>query len=180
MKSQIDYIVTNDFEGAKQRFDNANKRWKKHWYETCLIIAKKVKDLFKKYIFDPVNLTITKINEKLKKIQGKSFVYLIKMFDENNNYVFLKVGKSNNVDIRLMALSKQYYKKDKIKISRVEKIHTWELPNSHLAEAFEQVLHSFLSSHYINIPNDRYPAINLLEEDLIEFEKRYKLMESFF
>lgn len=73
MKSQIDYIVTNDFEGAKQRFDNANKRWKKHWYETCLIIAKKVKDLFKKYIFDPINLTITKINEKLKKNTGKIF-----------------------------------------------------------------------------------------------------------
>jgi hypothetical protein len=32
------YIDNNDFEGAKERLDNTNDRWRSHWYETCVEI----------------------------------------------------------------------------------------------------------------------------------------------
>ena len=122
-RTAIDFIVANDFEGAKEKFDNANARWKKHWFDACVRIAEKVKEWATKYIFDPVALTITKIVKKVKKAvskkTGEAYVYLIKMFDDYNRYAFLKAGKANSLKERLGDLSKQLYKKSDTKIERI-------------------------------------------------------------
>ena len=177
------YISNNDFEGARERFATSNARWKQHWFDTCSEIVKNCKTWLDKYILDPVNLTITEIVKKtkaaIKKHAGTSNVYLIKMFDIDNKYVFLKGGKADDVSKRLRDLSNQEYKRDNVRILRVEIVKTWELPNSHLAESFEQALHAYLCKFYDNNPNDRYYPTELTEEQFAELDRRYEIFCNF-
>ena len=70
--TRIDYIRENDFEGARERFESANKRWKQHWFNVCVEIAEKAKDWLKKYILDPVTLTIERIKKVATKTEGSN------------------------------------------------------------------------------------------------------------
>lgn len=183
-KTALDYIVANDFEGAKQKFDASNSRWKKHWFDACFQIAERVKEWATKYIFDPVALTIEKITTRARKSApkkpGESNVYLIKMFDDLDEYAFLKVGKANDLRERLSTLSRQLYRRSNTQIARVEILKTWTLPSNHLAESFEQALHHYLSGLFTNIPNDRYDPVELTPEQLGELDRRYELMTALF
>lgn len=183
-KSASAYVASNDFEGAKARFDSANGRWRKHWFDACYQIAQKVKDWATKYIFDPIALTIEAITQRAKKIAPKqpseSHVYLIKMFDNCGKYVFLKAGKANDLRERLGNLSKHKYKRSDTQIANIEILKTWTLPSNHLAESFEQALHHYLSSLFVNIPNDRYDPVELTDEQMCEIDRRYELMTALF
>lgn len=179
-KSSTIYIQQNDFEGAKERFENANKQWKQHWFDTCATIAKKAKEWLEIYILDPIKLTITKIYKTTKDYVSNSYVYLIKMFDDKDNYIFLKAGKADNPKERFSTLSKNFYKRDNIQITKVIPLRVWGMPNNHLAQAFEQIVHSYLSSLFQNIPNDRYAPVEITEEIFNEIERKYELMTNFF
>ena len=186
-KSSTTYINENDFEGAKARFEQSTARWKQHWFDTCMEIFENCAEWGKKYILDPVNRTITAVIEKakktisrvIKKHDGTSNVYLIKMFDTDGDYVFLKGGKADDITKRLRDLSRQEYKRDNVQIDRVEIIKTWELPNSHLAESFEQALHAYLCNFFDNIPNDRYYPQELTAEQFAELDRRHEIICSF-
>ena len=115
----------------------------------------------------------------IKKYDGTSNVYLIKMFDTDGDYVFLKGGKADDITKRLRDLSRQEYKRDNVQIDRVEIIKTWELPNSHLAESFEQALHAYLCNFFDNIPNDRYYPKELTAEQFAELDRRHEIICSF-
>lgn len=178
-KSAIQCIETNDFEEAKNRFDNARARWVRHWFNTCFTIAKNNEDIFKKYIFDSDEATITalvltKIN---KRNVGEAYVYLIKMFDLEGNFVYLKGGKTNNLERRFYELGRQHYKREDLHISRVEEVKSWCLPSEHLAESFEQLLHAYFAKFLENTPNDRWTPIDISEEDFIELERRYQIIK---
>ena len=180
-KTREEYIQFNDFEGALMRFNETNARWKKHWFNACVEIANRCKSWHKKYSFySNPNLLIVKADKEAKE-QNKnlSYVYLIKMYDDEDDYVFLKCGKANDVNVRLRTLSKQAYKREDVQIERVEIIKTWELPSSHLAESFEQAVHDYLSKLYENIPNDRYYPQTLTEQQFAELEKRYEIIRAF-
>lgn len=170
------YIRENDFEGAKERFDSANNRWKQHWFDVCMEIAEKAKDWLKKYILDPITLTIEKVKKVANKSEGSN-VYLIKMFDINNVYTYLKAGKADILERRLKQLIK-LYKKENVFVSNIEVIKTWHLPNSHLAECFEQSVHAYLAKLFYHIPNDRYAPVELNEEHFAEIERRYEIISA--
>lgn len=184
VKTAVDYINENDFEGALDKFDKANPRWKKHWFNTCYSIAQTVKEWATKYIFDPIALTITKIEMFVKKTvskkAGEAYVYLIKMFDENGRYTYLKAGKANNVNHRMKELSNNLYHRENVQIANVDILQTWTLPSSHMAEAFEQVVHHYLSGLFRHIPNDRYEPVELTEEHLAVINHKYELMSALF
>ena len=184
-KSAKEYISSNDFEGAKARFDKSYKQWKQHWFDTCYAIAQKVKTWATKYIFDPINLTITAIAEKVKKVISKknteSHVYLIKMFDENGSYRYLKAGKANVLKDRFNQLNDKLYKQPEVvQISRLEILKTWVLPNEKLAEAFENIIHSYLGSIFTHVPKDRYHPIEVTADHIAEIDRKYELMTAFF
>lgn len=183
-KTAMDYIVENDFEGAKLKFDTSNSRWRKHWFDTCYRIAQKVKSWATKYIFDPVALTIEEIGKHIKKIApkkaGESHVYLIRMYDDSDKYVFLKAGKANDLKDRLRDLSKHLYRRSNTQIARVEILRTWTLPSNHLAESFEHALHHYLSGLFENIPNDRYDPVELTPAHMSEIDRRFELMTALF
>lgn len=180
MKSAKDYIATNDFKGAKERFDKANKGWKAHWFNTCVEIFDTCKDWAKEYIIDPINKTITAIKETIKKTVPKtlttSHTYLIKMFDKNGEWVFTKIGKANDISKRIKDFINHHYSRQNITIADVEIIKEYEVPNDDLA----QVLESFMRNHFRKshelIPNDRFAAFEPTDEDLNEFERYYNLV----
>lgn len=177
--TRIDYIRENDFEGAKERFESANNRWKQHWFDVCVEIAERAKGWLMKYVLDPIALTIEKVKSVVKKSK-ESHVYLIKMFDENNDYVFLKAGKADILENRFKQLIGKRYSGNNTLITGIEVIKTWTLPTNHLAEAFEQLIHAYLSKLFYNYPNDRYDPVELTDEHFAEIERRYELMPTFF
>ena len=177
-RSAKDYIKENDFEGAKERFEKSERRWRKHWYNTCLEIARKVRFWLRKYVFDPIALTIRELTEADQ--VDEPCTYLIRMYDEDGEYTYLKAGKAKILEDRLQTLRGKHYKRENIKIGEVEVIKTWKLPTEHLAEAFEQVVHHYLSTIYNNIPNDRYDPVELTEEQFAEIDRRYEMMTAFF
>ena len=182
-KSAIDFIADGDFEGAKEKFDNANARWKGHWFNTCATIAKQCSEWATKYLIDPIKMTITAIGQFVKKRAPKnndeeSHVYLIKMYDEDGNHVFNKVGKANDLKQRLSTLNRQLYRRSGTQISGIEIIKTWTLATNHLAESFEQLLHSIMCKKYENIPNDRYTPVQLSAEEVAEMDRVYTVFTS--
>lgn len=183
-KTAVEYINDNDFEGAKEKFDTARGRWKKHWFDTCFQIAQTVKEWASKYIFDPLTLTITKIEMFVKKVvsqkEGEAYVYLIKMYDDNGQYTYLKAGKADNINRRMRELSNNLYRRENVQIANVDILQTWTLPSSHMAEAFEQVVHHYLSGLFRHIPNDRYEPVELDENHLAAINHKYELMSALF
>ena len=172
------YVGHNDFEGAKQRFENAYKNWKQHWFDTCVEIFNNSKEWAKKYILDPITLTIEPIIQKTTKKQtkrhaGESHTYIIKMFNDCGKYVFLKNGKADDVSRRMRELSKQEYKRDGEQIARVEVLKTYDFPSADLAESFEKIVHNYLTKFFSRIPNDRYEPAELTTEQYGEIDRMY-------
>ena len=176
-----DYVSTNDFEGAKERFDNANKRWKSHWFEACEEIFNACKDWAKKYILDKINKVILVIGDfitkKRPKEEGTSNTYLIKMFDEAGNWVFTKIGKANVIAKRMYGLLKHEYKRGgPVKISNIEIVKSYQLPNDDLAQVLESLMRAYFRKTRKFIPNDRFEAFEPTAEDLQVFENNYNLV----
>jgi hypothetical protein len=183
-ESKIDLIKTNNLEMCYTKFRNARSNWKEHWWDGVVTIYNNSADWATKYALDLVNRILIPLVQKLKKAvakkgDGTSNVYLIKMFDNLGRYVYLKAGKANVVSTRLADLAKYHYKREDVQIGSVELICSWNLPNSHLAESFEQLLHSYLSERFRHVPNDRYvPPCDLYQEDFAEFDRRHQLIAS--
>lgn len=182
-----EYVENEDFEGAYERYNNANKRWKAHWFDTCYEIAASVVEFAKAFIFDTVNKVITKIGEIVQKTKGRpvkkdetSHVYLVRMFDDKDNEVYTKVGKANNIKRRMKELSKYTYSdrktKEKTSIGRVEVIDTWDFPNGKAAESFETRIQSILMELYTLIPNDRFAPIKDIDGVVNMMNAQYSLL----
>lgn len=117
-KSYSDYVRTEDFIGCIQRMNNANARWKKYWFECCEEIAE-LNSLFKeKYIFDEIHFTVQiKENKKFDDVlnnphnyvlnRSNNYVYLIKFYDEENNFKMSKIGTTTRT---LNARLKEHFR----------------------------------------------------------------------
>lgn len=174
-KSSTEYIKNNDFLGALERFYEARKNWKEHWFLTCKEIYEVNPLLTELYIFNEEELTIVRLSKKTFYSKSKC-VYLIKMFNSEANYSFLKCGKTKDLNKRLHDLSNHLYSRENVFILTNELIKTWELPTEHLAECCEQAFHDYLSKKYYHYRNDRYEPIELSESDFQELEKRYSII----
>ena len=159
-KSAQDYISLNDFEGALKRYEEARGRWKPHWFATCETIYNSCAEWVSKYILDPISQTITKIVKRIKeKIVSKPCTYLIKMYDTDDNFVYVKIGKADNLKRRMKQLERYTYNRENIQIGRIEVVKTWEFANDDLAASFEGFIHSKVKELYPqirHIPNDRF------------------------
>lgn len=180
-KSKAELIDTNDFEGARNRFENANGRWKKHWFDCCQQIFNSCKEWAKKYILDPITQTIHAIEEMIKKVkpkkEGTSHTYLIKMYDDCGKWVYTKIGKANVLKDRLNRLRKEHYNKENVQIADIEIIKTYELPNDDLAQVLESFMRNYFRKNKSENfhPNDRFDAFEPTEEDFAVFENYYQL-----
>lgn len=186
LKSIKQCIKQGDLITALYNYENTSANWKKRWFDACYEIAQKTKDvlssIIKQYIFDPVEKTITKIAEQVKKTVSKkcqngSHTYLIKMFDENGKHVFTKIGKADNLKRRMSEFVNHKYKRQNKIISAVEIIKEYHLPSDDLT----QVLESFMRNYFRKnrkeefYPNDRFSAFEPNETDLMVFDRYYNL-----
>lgn len=184
MASAREMIANNDFENAYINFKNSNKRWKKHWFDTCFKIATQCKEWLSKYIFDPILQTIeefkvTIVNKiKPRNTNEKSNTYLIKMFDTCGNWVFTKIGKANDLKRRMSEFRKTTYTRQNIEIGDVEIIKSYEVPTDDSAQVLESFMRGYFKKTKSNLnfyPNDRFDAFEPTQEDLNVFEKYYNL-----
>jgi hypothetical protein len=180
-KSKADLIANNDFENAKIKFENANGRWKSHWFDCCQQIMNNCREWAKKYIIDPITMTIKAIGEMITKIKPKkdstSHTYLIKMFDTSGNWIFTKIGKADVIQKRMNDFKNHEYKRNKVTIGSTEIIKEYELPNDDMAQILESFMRNFFrkTKSETYYPNDRFDAFEPTAEDLDTFEKYYQL-----
>lgn len=165
------YIALDDFVGAKIRFDQANSYWQPHWFDVCWTIAQRNPFYLKTYMFNKEECTIIKVQVVVKYSDfAPSHTYLVDLMDENNERVFTKVGKANNVDIRLNQILRKGYNEADIEDINIQKVYG--LPSEDLAEAFESII-----KHYIKTtkdvgyyPRDRFTPFSFTEEDYAKLD----------
>ena len=179
------YVKNNDFEGCLERFNAANKGWKKHWFSVLEDIYNNCKEWSKKYILDPVEMVVITISDCIKKTTKKvqnlvnganSHTYLINMYDEEDNLVFTKIGKADNINKRFRTLERQYYATQGIQIARVEPVHIFDVKNDDLAQVLESFIRNLFRKTRDFIPNDRFKPFTPSEEEWKEMERYYKLV----
>lgn len=180
------YIEHNDFEGALERFNETTKQWKRHWFETCETIAKNCIEWTKKYILDPISLSIETAKEIIKytktrrcsgfiipmnylsdcgeDVKGQQTLYLFKFYNSNHEIIFSKIGTTKvSVNERLRQEVAEYLKKFDVASVDVCKIYDCgEMP----AESYESFLRATLIKKYPNTwhKNDRFFGVNIPTE----------------
>lgn len=70
-KSAKEYIIEEDFDGAFDRYEKANARWKQYWYDVCIQISETYKDVFKRYVINKIDKTILIIGKSIDKAKNK-------------------------------------------------------------------------------------------------------------
>ena len=179
--SYSDYVLNNDFEGAKERLESTSDRWRQYWFDACQEIFNACKDWAKKYILDPVARAVITIKDFVTKKRPRndeaaSNTYLIKMFDDAGNWVFTKIGKANVIAKRMRDFINHEYKRDGVTIANVEMVKSYEVPNDDLAQVLESLMRNYFRKIYQYIPNDRFEAFEPTSEDLQVFENNYNLV----
>ena len=103
-------------------------------------------------------------------------VYIINMYDENDEWIFTKIGKSKNIIRRFQKLERQYYAAQDVQIMRVEPIHIFDVKNDDLAQVLESFIRNLFRKTRDFIPNDRFKPFTSSEEERKEMERYYKLV----
>lgn len=98
------------------------------------------------------------------------------MYNENDEWIFTKIGKSNNVIKRFQKLERQYYAAQDVQIMRVEPIHIFDVKNDDLAQVLESFFRNLFRKTRDFIPNDRFKPFTPSEEEWKEMERYYKLV----
>ena len=120
-------------------------------------------------------------NAPSKKVQNlvngaNSHTYLINMYDEEDNLVFTKIGKADNINKRFSALERQYYATQDIQIARIEPIYVFDVKNDDLAQVLESFIRNLFRKTRDFIPNDRFKPFTPSEEEWKEMERYYKIV----
>lgn len=95
-------------------------------------------------------------------IKNSPCAYILEFFDGNNKKMFLKVGKTKHIEIRISQLITKY----KAKRVEIKKIFYAK------SENFAEMIESMLREHYQNIANcgfirlDRFTNVNYNDEEL--------------
>lgn len=181
-KSAKQYIEQNDFKGAYERFLEAGARWKNHWFTACVEIFNNCKEFAKEFFIDVKEQIIKPITEYVKKSvpkkDGMAYTYIIKMFDDCGNWIFTKIGKTNNMKRRMAELSKEHYKKEDIHIDKIEVIKVYETANDNRAQCLESLFREYFEQFHALIPNDRFNAFEPSAADLAECDRKHALLSA--
>jgi hypothetical protein len=168
--SADDCIRNNDFYTAREKYNNANARWKRHWFNTCHIIAKKNPKYLTKYSFHEEKIEIESVDIRYRYNDNEvSHTYLIDLLDKDET-VFTKVGKADNVGSRLSDIVRDGYRG--YNINEVDIVKVYGMPSPDLAEALESLIKHYIKKNK-NVgyyPQDRFTPFDFTEEDFFKFE----------
>lgn len=176
--SAKDMINAGDFEAAKEKYENANKQWKNHWWETCVEIYNKFVNWAQKYTLDLIHKTISAIKRKRgrpakysEKIIwncpentsiGEKF-YLVELLDKNGDLIWSKIGTTKRTIAQRMKEILRDRADKGVEFIRVNRVYN--LPFK--AEFLESLMRSFYGSKFKDFfePLDRfYHVVFDLEE----------------
>lgn len=109
-KTAKNYIETDDFEGAFERYEKARPQWKDHWFDVCATIYQKSKKWATKYFLDPIKRVIQRIEQQLRILfdcvdisaKDKNICYLIELLDADKKFLATKVGTTNRPILKRM------------------------------------------------------------------------------
>ena len=120
----------------------------------------------KKFIglLDKARQLFTNTYKYIGEIKNQPCAYILEFFDNNNQKMFLKVGKTKQIEIRIAQLLKKY------QASRVEIKQIFYAKS----ENFAEIVESMLREHYQNIKDcgfirlDRFTNVSYNANDLKE------------
>lgn len=173
------YLKYNDFLGCLDRWENATKRWKEHWFSTCVAIYQKSKKWAKDFVIDLTNKVIARIPHSniiewnCKQVfypQGTELFYLIRAVDKDNNLIFSKVGTTTRSITTRMLEHLKYYKNLGVKRIIIDKVYDCgNIP----AECFESYFRAVYIMQYPNTyhKNDRFFGVTF---DITQADKIFK------
>lgn len=119
VESAKGFVYYGNFVGAYDKWLHANKRWKAHWFETCVEIYQKSRKWARDFVIDLKNKVISKIPhskvivwncEKIDYPKGTELFYLIRAVTKDNELIFSKVGTTTRAISLRMLEHLKYYK----------------------------------------------------------------------
>lgn len=185
------YVKYNDFEGALERFNDTNARWKRYWFDTCETIFNQSVEWAKKYVLDPICLTIKKVETVIQKViketvahtklrhwfsyvipmnylagcgedvAGQQTVYLFKFYGANHKIIFSKIG-TTSVSVDTRLRQEIGEYMKKFDIVSVDVCKIYDCGNLP-AESFESFLRATLIKKFPNTwyRNDRFFDVDI-------------------
>lgn len=187
--TRAEIIANNNFEIAKEKFENASLRWSNYWWEACEKIYNASKEWAEKYILDPVKRIIKRIKRVLGGIDWNGFepfphgvqqFYLIRLLNAEGENVWNKIGTTSRATYIRMKdhLKNADYRQHGVKTIQV--IGLWDCKNVD-AEIIENRVRKYLRKDYEQqfVPNDRFemefdiPSLSKMVEDTIAFENSF-------
>lgn len=119
-------------------------------------------------------LAIQQIDKMKDYKAGHQFAYLMYLYQADEiSPVYLKVGKSGNINARQQQLIDQY------NLSKIEVIKTFEFDDGDTAEMMESFMRKFYKIKYQGknfTPKDRFEGGICADEELTYFEKKARLI----
>lgn len=178
-------IMENDLDTAFKRYQNTNKRWKGHWFETCLTIFNKSQKWAAKYTIDIVNKVITKIKvatssnhiiwntEKLTYEKGSELCYLVELLGKNGNLIATKIGTTTRTIDGRMKEHLRYYAKDGVETIRINRV--WDCGKVE-AEGFESYFRAIAIKNFPKTwkKNDRFMKVAISTDYADELFNQYQ------
>lgn len=165
----------NQFEYAVEKYENANGRWKAHWWETVVTIYNKSKEWAKKYVLDFTAKTVINISiavrthvlndnpiiwncEKIDYPNGSQLVYLIRLLNDKHELIYSKVGTTTRTVEQRMKEHLRSYFKENIKYIEIDRVYDC---GEYEAEGLESEFRSKYIRKFKNAfkKNDRFRGV---------------------
>lgn len=188
--AQQKYIDKNDLEGAYRRFKTTYANWKDHWWAVVEEIWNTCKDWAKKFVLDPIK-RVLRSRETIKCRGRKSDAqvmyeceahgtgaYIVKHYDADNNLLWTKVGKADDVEKRLCQHLKQDYKGTAV-FARCVAFYPCNNPDHALS--MENLLRYHFNKSHDLLGHDRFPDLTeVTAEDLATLDEKAKVLATLF
>ena len=186
--AQQDYINRNDLNGAYKRFVSAYRNWKDHWWAVVVEIWDRCKEWAKDYVLDVLNRTLLPklIKRGRKSIANVEYecdaygmgAYVVQHFDAQDNPLWIKVGKANDVHKRLNEhLTKDYRGNAK----RAVCLCFYPAKSDNHALSIENVLREHFNKEHYLLGNDRFPSlVNISADDKQIIGKKLEILATIF
>lgn len=188
--AQQKYIDKNDLEGAYKRFVTTYANWKDHWWAVVEEIWNTCKDWAKRFVLDPVNRVLR--SREVIKCRGRKSdaqvaylceahgtgAYIVKHYDKDNNLLWTKVGKADNVEKRLREHLKKDYKGTAV-FAQCVAFYPCKDPDHALS--MENLLRSHFNKKHGLLGHDRFPDLmEVTAEDLATLDEKAKVLATLF
>ena len=171
------YVENDDLLGCYERYEQAKKNWKEHWWSTVEQIYNNSIEWAEGYFLDKVNKVLVFIKDISKKIKEKivkrkqHFCYWVRLIGESGMVLYNKIGTTEKtVEERLNKVLKDQYKDGLEKIVDYEIMNVWDC-DENAPEGLESYLRAMLIKKYKSqnyVKNDRFLIGEVFEEPTFE------------